>query len=86
MALHLPHITQTNGAIHGKFNFGKYNIFHIHDEVTLFAMVKACLQLKKFVLFRALENFVLLIHCSLSNEVLDCVIVSIVDLFEINAK
>ena len=52
----------TNGTICGKNNFGIYNIFHGTDKTMLFVMVKACLWLKFFLLFRKLEIFVLLIH------------------------
>ena len=33
----------TNGAMCGKYNFGKYNLFYRPDEAMLFVMVKACL-------------------------------------------
>ena len=44
-----------------KCNFGKYNIFDRPDEAMLFVMVKDCLWLNIFLLYRPLKNFALLI-------------------------
>ena len=57
----------THDAICGKYNFGKYNIFHRPDETILFLMVKGCLHLKTFCFLRT-ENFVLLMHAYKQNE------------------
>ena len=42
-------------------NIGKYNTFHGSDEAMLLVLVKACLQLKIFLIFGTLKDFVLLI-------------------------
>ena len=52
-----------NGAISGKYSFGKYNIFQGRDEAMLSVMVKACLQINIPLLFRTLDNFVFLYDC-----------------------
>ena len=49
-----------NGAICGKYNIGRYNIFHRLYEVMLFVMVKACLHLQNILLFKAKKELSLL--------------------------
>ena len=60
MALHLPHITQPMvPSVVSKY-FAKFNFVYKPDEPMLIVVVKACLQLNNFLLFKILENFVLI--------------------------
>ena len=66
MALHLPHITQPMVLSVARTILLSI-IFHIPYEAMLFVMVKACLWLNIFQLFRIIDNFVL-IHAYKQNE------------------
>ena len=59
---------KTDGVSYGKSNFDKCKISHRLKEGMLFAMVKACLCFKIFLLVRTLKEFFVHIYGFKQNE------------------